>query len=167
VQVITIRPAEAPDAPALAEIDRATWSPKVTPAPRRPPGSPFSDDPKRLDDLLVAEVDAEVAGYVALHQSIPLPSHAHVLEINGMAVDPRLHGRGVGRTLVEAAKQEALRRGARKVSLRVLAPNAPARRLYESCGFVVEGVLEGEFLLDGAPTDDILMACRLETSATS
>jgi RimJ/RimL family protein N-acetyltransferase len=43
----------------------------------------------------------------------------------------------------------------------VLAPNAPARRLYERCGFVVEGVLEGEFILEDAPTDDILMACRL------
>jgi ribosomal protein S18 acetylase RimI-like enzyme len=163
-QVTTVRRAATSDLPALAEIDRATWSSKVTPAPKRPPGFPFSHDPNRLHDLLVAKVDGVTAGYVALHQAIPLPSHAHVLEINGMAVDPRLHGRGVGRRLLEAAKQEAVHRGARKLSLRVLAPNTPARRLYERCDFVVEGVLEAEFLLDGAPVDDILMACRLAAS---
>jgi len=68
----------------------------------------------------------------------------------------------VGRALVEAAKWEAHRRGATKLTLRVLAPNTGARRLYEACGFVVEGVLVGEFLLDGRPVDDVLMACRLD-----
>ncbi len=160
--MVTIRPAQAADDPLLAVIDAATWSPAVSPASRPEPGSAFSKDPKRLEEVLVAEVDGVVAGYVAVHQTMPLPSHAHVLEINGLAVDPRRQGRGVGRALVESAKHEALRRGGRKLTLRVLAPNAPARRLYEACGFTVEGVLHGEFLLDGALTDDILMACRLD-----
>ncbi|MCZ9342980.1 GNAT family N-acetyltransferase, partial [Streptomyces sp. TRM76130] len=37
----------------------------------------------------------------------------------------------------------------------------PARRLYESEGFVVEGVLPGEFLLDGGYADDVLMGKSL------
>jgi len=53
---------------------------------------------------------------------------------------------------------EARRRGARKVSLRVLGSNAVARRLYARCGFVEEGVLRDEFVLDGRFVDDVFMA---------
>jgi RimJ/RimL family protein N-acetyltransferase len=34
-------------------------------------------------------------------------------------------------------------------------------RLYEQAGFVVEGVLKGEFFLDGKYVDDMLMALDL------
>jgi RimJ/RimL family protein N-acetyltransferase len=159
--MVDIRVAEPGDDEPLARIDEASWSSKVTPAPRREPGSRFFRARTNLEDVLVAVVDGVVAGYVSLHQSIPLPSHAHVLEITGLAVDPGFRGRGIGSRLVTEAQHEAARRGARKLSLRVLAPNASARALYESCGFEVEGVLRGEFLLDGAPTDDVLMACHL------
>ncbi|MEU2632635.1 GNAT family protein, partial [Kitasatospora sp. NPDC007106] len=47
--------------------------------------------------------------------------------------------------------------GARRITLRVLGHNTPARRLYERCGFTVEGVLREEFLLDGAYVDDVWM----------
>jgi len=43
----------------------------------------------------------------------------------------------------------------------VLGPNAAARRLYDSCGFVVEGVLRSEFHVDGEDIDDVLMARTL------
>jgi RimJ/RimL family protein N-acetyltransferase len=159
--MVDIRLAESGDDEALARIDEATWSTKVTPAPPRETGSGFFRPSARPEDVLVAVVGGVVAGYVSLGQSIPLPSHSHVLEIHGLAVDPRLQGRGIGRRLLTEARREAHRRGARRLSLRVLAPNASARALYESSGFVVEGVLRGEFVLDGAPTDDVLMACRL------
>ena len=86
------------------------------------------------------------------------PSHAHVLMVAGLGVDPEAQGRGVGRALVEAAVAEARARGARKLTLRVLGGNVTARRLYERCGFVVEGVLAREFLLDGEYADDVFMA---------
>jgi RimJ/RimL family protein N-acetyltransferase len=47
------------------------------------------------------------------------------------------------------------------VSLRVLATNPRARRVYERAGFSVEGVLREEFVLDGAFVDDVLMARRV------
>ena len=156
-----IRLAEARDDPALTALDDATWSPRVSPAPAPDPGSAFFGGGHRPEDVLVAESAGRVVGYLMLHQSVPLPSHRHVLEVNGLAVDPGHQGRGVGRRLLEEAKREARRRGARKLSLRVLAPNVPARRLYEGCGFVVEGVLSGEFLLEGRAVDDVLMACVL------
>ena len=44
------------------------------------------------------------------------------------------------------------------MSLRVLGSNAVARRLYARCGFVEEGVLRDEFVLDGRFVDDVFMA---------
>jgi RimJ/RimL family protein N-acetyltransferase len=63
--------------------------------------------------------------------------------------------------LVDAAVREARARGARRLTLRVLGPNMAARGLYEAAGFVVEGVLPEEFLLDGRYVDDVLMALDL------
>ena len=96
-----------------------------------------------------------------------MPSHAHVLVINGLAVDPGRQGLGIGSRLIAAALDEARGRGARKVSLRVLASNTRARSLYESCGFVVEGVLRGEFLLHDEFVDDLFMARYLDDGAAS
>lgn len=157
--VLTIRPAVPDDGPDLTRVDRATWSPTVSPGPlpaqdadffaRRSPG-----------DVLVAD-DGGIAGFVLLDRPTPLESNAHVLLVAGLAVAPVAQGRGLGRRLVEAAAAEAERRGARKLALRVLGGNTGARRLYEACGFVVEGVLEEEFLLEGHYVDDVLMARRL------
>lgn len=159
--VIETRAARPGDDAALVAIDASTWTTAVSPAP--PPALPraFFGDRRDPADTVVAELDGTVAGYTALGNAIQLPSHAHVLEIAGLAVDPAAAGRGVGGRLVEAAVREARSRGARKVSLRVLGPNAVARRLYARCGFVEEGVLREEFLLDGAYVDDVLMARHL------
>lgn len=156
-----IRAAIAADEAELAGIDAASWSPDVTPAAERPADAPFFTDRTSPEDVLVAVVDAQVAGYVSLRQTIPLPSHQHVLEVSGLAVDPRFRGQGIGRRLVEAAKQEVRRRGAWKLSLRVLGPNTVAQRLYESCGLRVEGRLVAEFLIEGRAVDDLLMAVDL------
>jgi GNAT superfamily N-acetyltransferase len=152
--------------PALSEIDIATWSPGVTPAPPRDPSSPFFGGRSDPGDVLVAESEGETRGYLMFHQSIPLPSHSHVLQINGLAVHPEHQGQGIGRFLVEKAKCVAQRRGVRKLSLRVLSPNVSARRLYEGCGFVVEGVLRDEFVREGELVDDVLMACHLAADST-
>ena len=156
-----VRTAVAGDEEALREIDQQTWSSTVSPAAVPEPGTPFFGDRTVPDDVLVADVDGTVAGYVALRNTIPLPSHAHVLEVAGLGVGPAHQRQGVAEALLIAAVDEATRRGARKLSLRVLAANPGARRLYERCGFVVEGVLRGEFLLDGAYVDDVLMAREL------
>jgi ribosomal protein S18 acetylase RimI-like enzyme len=160
---LLVRPARPSDESELARIDLATWTPSSSPAP--PPDEParyaFFDERTTPGDVLVAEVDGAVAGYVKLRPVSPLPSHAHVLQIGGLAVDPGRQGHGAGQALVEAAVREAQVRGARKLTLRVLGRNAAARRLYERCGFVVEGVLEREFLLEGTYVDDVFMAVHL------
>ncbi|GLW63606.1 N-acetyltransferase [Actinomadura rubrobrunea] len=155
---IRIRPAEPSDDRALADLNRRTWSPvhEVVPAPA--PDAPFFDESHPADDVLVAEREGRVIGYVRLVRPYrDLASGAHVRQIQGLAVDPDERRRGVARALVDAACDWAVRQGARRVTLRVLGGNTPARRLYEAAGFTVEGVLPGEFFLDGRYVDDVLM----------
>ncbi|MDX3579884.1 MULTISPECIES: GNAT family N-acetyltransferase [unclassified Streptomyces] len=153
-----IRAASPADDPALGLVDRLTWSPlhAVMPEPQ-PPYDSFFDERHRPEDFLVAELDGRVVGYVRLVPPTPLAANAHVRQIQGLAVLDEARGNGVGRALVRAAVEETRRQGARRITLRVLGHNAPARKLYEAEGFTVEGVLPEEFLLDGAYVDDVLM----------
>jgi len=159
-----VRPATTDDDAALLEIDHATWSPRWSPggAPDRERDLAFfRDQHGGPEGFLVGEVDGAVVGYVALHPAGELASHAHVRIIDGLGVLPSAQGRGVGEALVRAAVERARAEGAAKVTLRVLGTNPAARRLYERCGFVVEGVLRGEFVIDGSPVDDLWMAIHL------
>ncbi|MFJ4324944.1 GNAT family N-acetyltransferase [Streptomyces tricolor] len=158
----SIRIAQAADERELAVLDRATWSAlhAVTPRPE-PPYQPFFDERHPPREFLVAEADGRILGYIRLTRPTPLASNAHVLTVQGFAVADEARGRGIGRALVRAAVAEARRRGARRLTLRVLAHNTPARSLYEAEGFAVEGVLPGEFLIDGRYVDDVCMGRSL------
>jgi RimJ/RimL family protein N-acetyltransferase len=158
--VVELRAATAADEAPLARLDRAAWTPFSSPGPLED-GQPFFDERVTPENVLVALEDGVVAGYVHLKPASRFASSNHVLTVGGIAVDPARQGRGVGRRLIEAAIEEARRRGARRLTLRVFSPNARARRLYEGSGFVVEGVLRGEFFLSGQYVDDILMAIDL------
>ncbi|WP_055569906.1 GNAT family N-acetyltransferase [Streptomyces atriruber] len=153
-----IRTALPEDDDALARLDRATWSTLHAVQPRpQPPYEPFFNDRFGPRDHLVAEVDGRIIGYVKLGYPTPLLANAHVRQIQGFVVAEEARGRGIGRRLIRAAMDEARRQRALRITLRVLGHNIPARGLYEAEGFVVEGVLPGEFLLDGAYVDDVLM----------
>lgn len=153
-----IRQALEADDAALVRLLQRSWSWSVGPAPPRA-GPYFAA--KQPADVLVADVDGEVAGYVLLGHRTPLPTNAHVLEVHGLAVDPDFTRRGLGRALLAAAVEEARRRGAAKLGLRVFAENEAARALYRSCGFEVVGVLRDEFRAEGRSIDDVIMELRL------
>ena len=154
---IRIRPAALSDDAELAGLDHDTWSTLHAVQPRPAADDAFFDDGHTPDSILVAEADGRLAGYVRLVLPTPLACNAHVRQIQGLLVAPWARGRGVARALLEAASDTARAQGACRITLRVLGHNGPARRLYESLGFVVEGVLPGEFLLEGAFVDDVLM----------
>lgn len=162
---LLVRPARAADDAALLEIDHATWSPEASPGTRpdreRDPTF-FREQHGGPEGFLAAELDGVVVGYVALHPAGDLTTHAHVRIIDGLGVLPTARGRGVGEALVRGAVERARAEGAAKVTLRVLGTNPTARRLYERCGFGVEGVLVGEFVIDGSPVDDVWMALHLD-----
>ncbi|MET8409817.1 GNAT family N-acetyltransferase [Streptomyces sp. NPDC005195] len=153
-----IRFATPDDEDVLGRLDRATWSTLHAVMPRpQPPYPPFYNDRFGPRDYLVAELDGVLVGYVRLGHPTTLACNSHVRQIQGLAVSDAARGAGVGRALLRAVQEEARRQGARRISLRVLGHNTPARKLYESEGFVVEGVLPEEFLLDGEYVDDVFM----------
>ena len=62
---------------------------------------------------------------------------------------------------MSAARHEAIRRKARRITLRVLGTNTGAQALYLAHGYHIEGRLKDQFLLQGRYVDDIFMALEL------
>ena len=153
-----IRQARATDDRTLALIDRDTWSLEMTPALEPTTNKRFFGPEDRLRDVLVAELDGGVVGYLKLGAPLAGPANRHVLQIQGLAVARGHQRRGIARRLLDAAIDEARKRRVRRLTLRVLAGNDAARKLYDSFGFEVEGILREEFLIDGRYVDDVLMA---------
>ena len=161
---IEIRLAVHEDDTALAAIDQETWTAEVTPAGKPDAARPFFDESTNPRDVVVVLVDGVVAGYAKLGRATPVAASDHVAMITGLAVARSFQRRGVGRAVLDAVVEEARARRCRRVTLRVLGHNAGARRLYEAAGFAVEGILRGEFFLDGVYVDDVLMALELQSA---
>ncbi|MDP9239238.1 MAG: GNAT family N-acetyltransferase [Actinomycetota bacterium] len=155
---VEIRPARLSDDADLAALDLRGWTPVAEVGPARAPGSDFFGPGQAPADVLVAEEGGTLVGWIKLVPPTALVSNAHVQQVQGLGVDPRRRRSGIGRALVDAVVGLAVRRGARKVTLRVLSTNGAAQRLYTSAGFTVEGVLVAEFHLGGVDVDDVLMA---------
>ena len=162
---IQVRQARADDEAALADLDATAWSPQSSFPSMIQPGSdaePAFFSAKNPPEVhLVAEMDSTVVGYIRLKPPTDLPENAHVLQVSGLAVHPAARRRGIAAALLTASDQHARDRGARKLTLRVLSTNQPAVSLYDRLGYEREGVLRGEFVVNGADVDDVLMAKHL------
>jgi len=85
--------------------------------------------------VLVAALEGEVLGFVALHV-MPRFEHAdRIARILALVVDPGVRERGIGRLLVAEAERVARGRGAVFVELTAGHHRPEARRLYESLGY--------------------------------
>jgi GNAT superfamily N-acetyltransferase len=76
---------------------------------------------------------------VGLVRTFVAPEDVTSAELVSMWVAPHARGQGFGRQLVAAVVQWARDHSATSIQLWVTESNAPARRLYESCGFVLSG----------------------------
>jgi ribosomal protein S18 acetylase RimI-like enzyme len=159
---VRVRVARHTDQDALVAMERIAWTaqsgfPSVIQASSLPGVGFFSDaNPPQVH--LVAEVGDTVVGYIRLKPPTPLPENAHVLHVSGIAVRPDARRQGVAAALMTAAEPFARHCGAVKITLRVLSTNAPAIALYERLGYVREGVLRDEFIINGRYVDDVMMA---------
>jgi hypothetical protein len=70
----------------------------------------------------------------------------------------RGRGQGYGTEVTRLAIDHALAVGLHRVSLTVFAFNPRARRVYEKCGFVLEGRLRDALYWDGEWHDDLVMS---------
>ena len=82
----------------------------------------------------VCHVDSCFAGYIGMYNLIDEVSVINV------AVDPAYRGKGYGEMLMERAEQYAIAHGCPAITLEVRQSNAPARRLYEKCGYTEYGI---------------------------
>ncbi|HTQ80279.1 MAG TPA: GNAT family N-acetyltransferase [Thermoanaerobaculia bacterium] len=76
----------------------------------------------------------------------------------GMGLLPDYRGQGLGRQLALAALAAARDAGMTRIELEVFASNVHAIALYESLGFVREGVRHRARFIDGRYDDNVLMA---------
>ncbi len=106
--------------------------------------------------VLVAEIDEDLVGYVAVLGG-PFRRNRHTgLVVIG--VRQEFAGRGLGGALLDAAARWAEGAGFHRLELTVMAHNERAIRLYERKGFVREGVKRQALLVGDAWVDEILMA---------
>ncbi|MCB2189341.1 MAG: ribosomal protein S18-alanine N-acetyltransferase [Deltaproteobacteria bacterium] len=115
--------------------------------------------PLGLPLVAVVEPSGAVAGYLVLWLV------ADEVQVQNLAVSPRVRRRGVGRRLLVAGLREAWRRGATKATLEVRPSNRAARRLYESLGFHLVGVRPCYY--ESEQEDALLLDCDLTSLFTS
>lgn len=109
---VEVRAATPVDDRALAVLDAAARPPELWVSPPRDAAEPFFHRGRPVEDVLVATVDGVVIGYVRLARHLRVAVNDHVLHLDALAVSPAARGRGTGSRLIEAAVEEAQRRGA-------------------------------------------------------
>jgi [ribosomal protein S18]-alanine N-acetyltransferase len=133
----TIRQANAGDVPGIWAVERAVFGSILYP-------EFFFRQALDLwpDMLLLAELpEAGVAGY-ALTAPSQQEGEGWILSV---AVHPERRGGGIGRALIEGALQALADRDYHVVRITVHPENRAAAHLYESMGFVSEGVRSDHF----------------------
>jgi ribosomal protein S18 acetylase RimI-like enzyme len=90
-------------------------------------------------DGIVAELDGRRIGLTTWL----VATDGLTAEIRAVAVDAAAQGRGIGRALLEAAREAVAAAGARSAWLVTTNDNAPAIRLYESLGYRLVEVRRG------------------------
>jgi len=111
-----------------------------------------SQDPRTglaLLGLLRADLIRRLPGLLKLQSTIGRIGKDE-LYISNVAVFPSDRGKGIGSLLIDRAREEAARTGAREVVLDVETDNPDAQRLYERLGFRVKGETPA-LVLDGRP----------------
>ena len=97
-------------------------------------------------DAFVAIYNSEVVGWIGLAQVIMIES-VPFCEINGLVIDENHRGKGIGKLLVEKAKQWAKQNRNNTVRLRCNVKRTEAHKFYQHLGFK-EIKLQTAFTLD-------------------
>ncbi|HNT78088.1 MAG TPA: GNAT family N-acetyltransferase [Anaerolineae bacterium] len=159
---VTIRRAEPEDYEALYRImehPKVVWGTLQLPYPSREQWRKrLAEPPEGLFNLVACVESGELVGQVGLHTFPNRPRRRHVGQI-GMMVRDDWQGQGIGTALMQAALDLADNwLNLRRLELEVYVDNAPAIRLYENCGFKIEGTLVDYAFRDGRYVDTYAMA---------
>ena len=167
MQDCSLRPLEEGDFDAVGQVARAIWLAHyvtiiTTAQIEYMLGGRFSaqnlrrylHSSERWMDVL--ECDRELAGYT----SYALTSDPGEVKLEQLYLLPLLHGRGLGRQMLEHVERAALRQGARRLSLQVNKQNDKALAFYRRANFTVreEAVFD---VVHGYVMDDYVMVKEL------
>jgi [ribosomal protein S18]-alanine N-acetyltransferase len=131
---VSISPMRSEDIERVLEIEQMSFP---TPWPRDAYTHELHEN--RLACYLVAQVMHQIVGYAGMWVIL---DEAHVTTI---AVEPVSRRRRIGERLLVALLEEAMKRGARWVTLEVRKSNEGAQALYRKYGFKDIGVRKGYY----------------------
>jgi L-amino acid N-acyltransferase YncA len=154
----TIRPAEAGDARAMAELFAAVAAERTGIATEPPVD--IDERAAQFARTAAGSVVAVAGGHIVgmLH----IEASRHGFGEFGMLVDHDWRGRGVGSALVQAAISRARSQGLHKLCLEVFTHNTAAIALYRKSGFAEEGRRIGQYRrASGELWDSIVMGLAL------
>ena len=98
------------------------------------------DSPSPLAQLLVAEADGQVLGFVHVKTVLDYYTQQQIGHVSDLVVAAHAEGCGLGRALLDAAQSWARGRGYSMMQLFVLPENSGARALYEGTGYRAEWI---------------------------
>jgi [ribosomal protein S18]-alanine N-acetyltransferase len=142
------------DLDEVLQIERASFS-----MPWSRGAFTYEIERNRVARCWVMREDDRLAGYLCLWEV------ADELHITNVAVHPAYRRRGIGRAMLAAVLDDAVRRSLSLVGLEVRPTNAEARALYESFGFRVVGRRRGYYYDTGE--DALIMEARLRTAVSA
>ncbi len=140
---VAVRQAHAADVPVLkalvnemeAWLSRFDAEPAPVHAARADPLEALAFGPDRLCEILVAEHDDEIAGYLIYYFGIWIGSDiARCLYVADIFVRELHQRRGIGRAMMEHARQIARQRGARNLFWTVWRENPVGQAFYRKLG---------------------------------
>lgn len=102
---------------------------------------------------ILAQVNDRIVGYILFWL---LPEE---IDVHNIAVHPGFRRQGIGQTLLRQVIEQAQRRDSSRVTLEVRVSNVAAQKLYESVGFVRQGLRKGYYSDDGE--DALIMTLQL------
>jgi ribosomal-protein-alanine N-acetyltransferase len=102
---------------------------------------------------ILAQVNDKIVGYV-LFWLLP-----EAVDIHNIAVHIEFRRQRIGQALLQQVLEQARNRDSSRVTLEVRVSNIPAQKLYESVGFVSQGLRKGYYSDDGE--DAVVMALEL------
>ena len=107
--------------------------------------------------FFVTTKDVQLTGYLKLQKTPPLDciKEKNSIEIERLYADPDRKGEGIGKALLDAAKQYALEAGFSHIWLGVWEHNTNAIAFYEHLGFKQVG--EKTFMMADDPQTDFVM----------
>ena len=134
--MIYIRTMTEDDIPRVAELEKMIftdpWSEKV-----------YRETFKITGVEYIVAVDDEKSGKACIIGASGVRNIAGTGEITNVMVMPEYRGMGIGKRMMESLIERGKHLGAEELTLEVRINNTAARKMYETLGFVCEGIRPG------------------------